>query len=481
MSTQHPDNVTVPHFAEKPIMDGDDEVKEAHYAFTLGIDEQLWDAEGKEVDNFVVKKLLTRYEDYFHNHILGKDKFLTLRVPNPDIEKHEGKILLEALHSIPRNFDIATAFYAHDIPPVFEVVMPMCDSEKQIIRVHEYYKRFIIKNQEKKIYNNDITLAHWLGPMNPKDIRVTPLFETKEAILHADASVQKYLRYEKIKNQQRVWFARSDPALQYGSLAAVLLIKIGLTKLHSLQEKTSIDILPILGCGSAPFRGNCTPHNASNLLAGYPSMHTFTVQSAFKYDFPMPEVRNAVKTFNTARRKEPLPIDIPAALKIINNAEREYQKALPIIAGKVNLLTSHIPERRKRKLHIGLFGYARQHQSTPLPRAIKFCASLYSLGLPPELLGLSAVSEKDLEKIRDWYKNIDTDMADALQYLNKDNLHLFPELKQKILHGTSLFEYETNQEHKEATTKIVEALRQKNITALQGHIVEAGKIRKFLG
>ena len=77
MSTQHPDNVNTPFFAEKPIIAGDDEIKEAFYAFShLGIDEQLWDAEGKEVDTFVVKKLLTRYEDYFRSHTLGKDKFL---------------------------------------------------------------------------------------------------------------------------------------------------------------------------------------------------------------------------------------------------------------------------------------------------------------------------------------------------------------------------------------------------------------------
>ena len=106
---------------------------------------------------------------------------------------------------------------------------------------------------------------------------------------------------------------------------------------------------------------------------------------------------------------------------------------------------------------------------------------LYSFGLPPELLGLSAVSEQELDRVRSWYKNIDTDMADALQYLNKDNLYLFPELKQKILHVASLFTYDINEQHKEETTKIVEALREKNITALHSHIVEAGRIRKFLG
>ena len=56
MSTQHPDNTFIPFFAREPILSGEDEVVEAFYAFdVLGIEEQMWDFEGKEVDDFVVK------------------------------------------------------------------------------------------------------------------------------------------------------------------------------------------------------------------------------------------------------------------------------------------------------------------------------------------------------------------------------------------------------------------------------------------
>ena len=108
MSTQHPDNVKQPFFVENSIVKGDDEIKEAFYAFShLKIQEQLWDAEGKEVDNFVVEKLLSRYSDYFKKHKLGQDRFITVRGPNPRVEKNMGKMLLEILEGIPRNFDIA--------------------------------------------------------------------------------------------------------------------------------------------------------------------------------------------------------------------------------------------------------------------------------------------------------------------------------------------------------------------------------------
>ncbi|NLL10388.1 MAG: phosphoenolpyruvate carboxylase, partial [Methanomicrobiales archaeon] len=98
MSTQHPDNVHTPFFTENIELTGEDEVKEAYYVYShLGCTEQMWDCEGKEVDNYVVKKLLSRYGNYFQDHRLGRDLFLTLRVPNPDIERTEAKILLETL------------------------------------------------------------------------------------------------------------------------------------------------------------------------------------------------------------------------------------------------------------------------------------------------------------------------------------------------------------------------------------------------
>jgi phosphoenolpyruvate carboxylase len=111
MSTQHPDNVHIPFFAEHFELSGEDEVEEAYYVYShLKCTEQMWDCEGKEVDNFVVKKLLSKYSQFFSDNILGKDVFLTLRVPNPDIEKAEAKILLETLESIPRSYDLANFF-----------------------------------------------------------------------------------------------------------------------------------------------------------------------------------------------------------------------------------------------------------------------------------------------------------------------------------------------------------------------------------
>jgi len=150
MSTQHPDNVNSPFFAENTQLSGEDEVQEAYYAFShLGCDEQMWDCEGKEVDNYVVKKLLTKHGPFFKEKRLGKEVFITLRVPNPSVEKTETKILLETLESIPRSFDAARLFYGKDIVPIFEVILPMTISSISIDRVYRYYRDFVVGKQHK--------------------------------------------------------------------------------------------------------------------------------------------------------------------------------------------------------------------------------------------------------------------------------------------------------------------------------------------
>jgi len=151
MSTQHPDNVTIPFFANNAVLRGDDEIKEAYFAFSnLGVEEIMWDAEGKETDGFVIRKLITEYDSFFQANVMGRDVFITVRVPNPDYEKAEAKILLETLESIPRSYDTAQMFYKDgDVSPIFEVIVPMAD-EKIINKIYHYYKNVVIGKESQK-------------------------------------------------------------------------------------------------------------------------------------------------------------------------------------------------------------------------------------------------------------------------------------------------------------------------------------------
>ena len=108
MSTQHPDNVAMPFFAQSAPLTAEDEVREAYYAFShLGCDEQMWDFEGKEVDGHVVEKLLSTYESFFAEHPIGESVHLTPRIPTPALEPTQAKVVLEVLQSLPRHADIA--------------------------------------------------------------------------------------------------------------------------------------------------------------------------------------------------------------------------------------------------------------------------------------------------------------------------------------------------------------------------------------
>jgi phosphoenolpyruvate carboxylase len=478
MSTQHPDNVNPPFFAEDPQLSGEDEIQEAYYTFShLACDEQMWDCEGKEVDDYVVKKLLTRYEGFFRNNRLGEDIFITLRVPNPTVEHAESKILLETLESIPRSFDAAKLFYGDDIAPIFEVILPMTASPKCIDRIYRYYADFVVGKQHEPFKEGDISIRDWIGEFQPETINVIPLFEEMEHMLNAHEITRTYLQDKKL-DYQRVFLARSDPSMNYGLVSAVLLNKIALKRLHKMSAETGVEIYPIMGVGSAPFRGNLRPDTVDKVANEHPSAHTFTIQSAFKYDNPHDEVVAAIKKLRQREKGVPRELDEARCLDIIGRFSAEYQKQVEVLAPVINELSKYVPNRRKRKLHIGLFGYPRSMKGITLPRVITFTAALYSIGLPPEILGLNALTKDDIEFIKSVYLNCTDDLRDALQYLNPDTPYLTKELAGVI--EAFPIDFKVNKQHKEITDNILKSLKGDKVW-LEEMVLRAANIRKFLG
>ncbi|MFA5332831.1 MAG: phosphoenolpyruvate carboxylase [Methanoregula sp.] len=478
MSTQHPDNVHIPFFAGGSTLSGEDEVREAYYIYShLGCREQMWDCEGKEVDNFVVKKLLSNYPTFFSEKKLGRDIFLTLRVPNPQVEQAEAKILLETLESIPRSFDIANVFSKNEIAPIFEVILPMTTGHVPIDNIYQYYSDFVVGKQYKRLGGRDTTIAEWIGTFSPKRINVIPLFEDKGSMLNAHTSIHRYL-LEKELPYQRVFLARSDPAMNYGLVSAVLLNKIALRRLALLQERITTPLFPIIGVGSAPFRGNLRPDTVDRATTEYPSVHTFTIQSAFKYDYPLDDVRSAVRALEDRTASPPPVFDENRCQDIIAKYTEGYIRELAPVSEIINRISAYVPSRRKRKLHIGLFGYSRSTGGIKLPRAITFTAALYSLGLPPEILGLSALDADDLTFVRDVYVNFDQDLADAVRYLNPDSPYLSPSMASAVerISGCA-----PDDEHKEITDCILETIREGRDKDLPENILRAAQVRRFLG
>ncbi|MCX8197804.1 MAG: phosphoenolpyruvate carboxylase [Candidatus Micrarchaeota archaeon] len=479
MSTQHPDNVNSPFFSDSEILAGETEIKEAYYVFShLGIAEQMWDCEGKEVDNHVVEKLLSRYPKFFAENKLGLDCYLTLRVPNPAVEKAQGKILLEALESIPRNYDIAS-LSGDSIPPIWEVILPMCTSADQLQMIHDYYTKIVVGKKDMKV--GRVAVREWVGDFLPEKIQLIPLVEDRPSLSGADEIVGQYIQSVK-PEYQRVFLARSDPALNYGSLAAVLLNKLCLQKLHALQERSSVEILPIIGVGSAPFRGNLKPTNVQNCLKEYPSVQTFTLQSSFKYDYPESVVREGTAQISEAKRRRPLQVDEAEVNRIIDKTIAQYQKEVFLLSPLISVLSKHNPSRRARKLHIGLFGYARSMNGISLPRAIPFCSALYSIGLPPELLGLSALSENELDCVRNMYLAFDEDITDSTKYVCESNLDRLPGgLGERILRLLENFDCKPDPDYSEAAKEAMDIALSDNRSNLGDAIMKTAWRRNFLG
>ncbi len=438
MSTQHPDNVNVPEWCKAPVIDGNKEVFEAYYAYdTLGCQEVMWDSEGKDVDTRVLRKLMDKHWKFFEHHPVGKDEFLTYRIPNPKIEAIEKKVVTETLQNIPMAYDAATSFYKKDFAPIFEVILPFTTDGKEPVWLYNYYKNAIVHDEEALI--DEATKAKdWVGETNPKSINVIPLVENFESIYNIDNIVKPYIQAVKPKHM-RVFIARSDPALNYGLIDAVLLSKIGLFKLKRLEKESGVAIHPILGVGSKPFRGHLSPDNVECFLKEYKGLSTVTIQSAARYDYPLEKVQELVKTLNKALPNgEPDPItpeEDKLLASVLEKCKKQYECVVEVLAPLVNCVSPYVPQRRARKLHIGLFGYSRNVAGVSLPRAITFAAALYSIGIPPEFIGAKALedlTEPEYKALTKHYVNLKQDYCGVGGYVSWENINMLMEMHPRV-------------------------------------------------
>jgi phosphoenolpyruvate carboxylase len=438
MSTQHPDNANIPEWSTEEIINGNTEVYEAYFAYSaLGCQEVMWDSEGKDTDTRVVRKLLQKHWYYFSAHTIGEDIYLTYRIPNPKIEGPERKFFVETLQNIPVAHDVASLVYRREVAPIFEVILPFTTDAQELIMLLNYYKKAIIGHEDVTLYES-ITTKDWIGSFNPKTIKVIPLVEDFDSILNVDKIIRPYLQAVKPKHQ-RVFIARSDPALNYGSLCAVLLSKIALSKLKQLEKEQNTLIYPILGVGSKPFRGHLSPENIDNFLEEYKGLSTVTVQSAFRYDYPTAQVKEGIESLNqrlpNGDPETIAPDEEKVLLSMLAKCRQQYETQIELLAPFINSVAAFVPPRRARKLHIGLFGYSRCVVGVCLPRAISFAAALYSIGLPPEFIGLRALNQlndKEWQMLKKHYLKMENDLKVVGEYVSWENINMLIEMRSQL-------------------------------------------------
>lgn len=499
MVTQHPDNACPPYWEK----DGDgfistqEEVLECFSAFKdLEADEYMWDWEGKYADEAVIDKLFTHYHSYFSSHELGKDKYLTFRIPN--IWQEKGYSLARAFMAILTAYDFALDLHFH-CPPIFEVILPMCDSASKLIHIQNSFTQ--MAHFKHKIFKNRKNRFDY--------IQIIPLIEGVNYLNKSKKILKEYVylhqkEYHKKPKYLRPFIARSDPALNAGLVPAVISAKIALSEYYQFSLESKIPVYPIIGVGSLPFRGGLSPHNLQNFVKEYRGICTVTIQSAFRYDYPIKEVKRALGQIKQLIPKtEPQFFDKRSNRQITEIShifERHYQRTIESLSSFINRIAFFVPKRRERRLHIGLFGYSRKVGKKRLPRAIDFVASFYSLGIPPEFIGtgraLAELNKDQIKCLEKYYLLLKEDLKMAGRYLNKENLQFlvaesrFWESIQKDIEKIEDFLGEklgpkNNSDfiHRNDTSNFYFYWhqKQKDLKQLQSEILKAATVRRSLG
>jgi phosphoenolpyruvate carboxylase len=502
MATQHPDNATVPWWHKEAFITTQDEITELLTLFSeLPIDEYMWDWEGKYVDEAVGEKLFSRAGEFFAKHPLGEELHLTYRIPS--WEEGKSHRMARAFMNILSLADLARELHL-PTPPVAEVFHPLTTSAAEPLAVHKAfretaeYHRAVFHGSKKE----EETFL--------KLLRVTPLVEDVDSLFSIEKIVEPYWKQlvrEKAfdpERGQRIFLARSDPALNSGLVPAVLAARSALSAVHDVGQKMGFPVYPILGTGSLPFRGSVNPRYTHTFLDQYAGTATYCIQSAFRYDYPLPDVKRALANLRRDVPNRHAP-KISAAerqglRKLASMFEHTWKPTIEAIAPIINRVAQYVPARRERLLHIGLFGYSRGIGKVKLPRAIVFTGSLYSLGVPPELIAtgrglLAARKAKMLPLLERHYPALSEDLRHAGKFLNRENLELlgrelpmFKEIEKGIDAIEEVlgerFDSEKPQHviHRNLTSNIFHRLRAApDVDAITRDIVEAAVIRKSLG
>lgn len=426
MATQHPDNALAPYWDEagRQFISVHQEIHEAVRCFKdLGVSEYMWDWEGKHADAAVIDRLFSDYFEYFSKNQLGRDKFLTFRIPN--IWEEKGYNLLQAMTVILSSEDLARDLKFHG-RPLFEVILPMTERANQLIHMQKQFER--ISRFKSKEFTPDL-------PDDESYLEIIPLVESVESQLAVGDLLHEYVKLHKAHFDRkpkyiRPFLACSDSALSSGFLAGLLGNKLALARLYEFAESSGIPVYPIAGPGGLRFRGGLSPHTIDRFIQELPGVRTVSVQSSFRYDYPKAVVKAGIKELERKLPKaKPLAFtksQQKQLIAIIELSAKFYKQTLHELTPDMQAIFKAVPKRRDRRQHIGLLGYGRSVGGQTLPRAITFTSGFYSLGIPPEFIGLGrtlqALKPAELKLLRETYPNFAKDMAAAGKYLNTDNL-----------------------------------------------------------
>ncbi|MHC4779715.1 MAG: phosphoenolpyruvate carboxylase [Planctomycetota bacterium] len=497
MGTQHPDNASKAPFSESSKVDVGLEGREICYVLSqLGLDEVMLDYEGKKGECTPLIDFLEIDPEFFKKNLLGHKVHVTPRIPNPDISRDDPNFY-QSLGPFVNSLLILKKL---GVPgqAFNEFIVPDATDGRRIAVLEGYLLKLLSLHKGMYAEFGDGT------PFPCTDdffVQGIPLIETVENLTKPERIWSQLVEGRREitgveTHVQRSLIARSDPALKAGMVPGIMAASVALSRGVAFEKKTGIRMPQIIGCGSAPFRGGLTPSSIVPFLRTYPGIATVTLQSAFRYDNPPEKVKGAAEELRRlvaagwlGREERVVQLtadEIEEIRSIFHRFRQDYEKSVEELGDLLLDMAEQVPRNRDRFKISGLFGYGRTVAGRPAPRAIAFSASLYSLGIPPGILGLRAMAGLSGPERALVYKTnpmIDHWIREETRWLNRESLSKIDglnairedaEVARNLAPDSS-----PDPDHLETTSRIL-ALKASG-KELTPAIVEAAMRRGFLG
>ncbi|NQU79257.1 phosphoenolpyruvate carboxylase [Candidatus Woesearchaeota archaeon] len=398
-ATQLPDNVSRPFWSFKEAEDFFD----CYVAFKeFQCQEYLWDWRDRKLDEVLVQKLVRAYTDFFRNKQIGSKCFITYDVA--------GRRSVESLGRLHMSVMGASSFakgHRLNNPPLFEVIHS-ASSSSGLVRL-------------AKLYNESVSIASDKldRDCEPKTLSIMPMHNfSKESNWYS--SLNSYVlefqsTFRRSLDYIRPVIPRASIADKLGFVGSVLATKRALANYSSFSKITGVRSYPLLQVGPLMFRGGLAPNSLRQFVSCYPGARTLTLTCAFRYDNSIRTVRQAVSLLNQV-----LPKNAP-----IFYSKEELRKSA-LIEG---IFSRHYKSAVRQLPVFDDILKSASRAAKNIPGNMKLSFPLYSLGIPPEMLGTgSAILEcireghvKDLEML---YPEIKQDLISSGALLNRENLSL---------------------------------------------------------
>ncbi len=385
MATQHPDSAS-------RYIDANGEVDEAVRDLLpfemggFGCDEKMIDYEGKLTPYHQMRWISEQLSRL--GLVAGEDYVLTPRVPNPRLEQID-RHLFTIIASLITNAYVESS--------VKYVIVPMIESSDELMRL---YRRIVILSK---------MIQEELNVVMRQDIQVIPLIEDFSVMINVDNVLRRFvvsIKRELEVDRFRVMMGKSDTAMIYGHVTSIIGIKIALSRLWRLGEEADVKIYPIIGVGKLPFRGNLSQETVREFADTYRWFYTVTIQSGIRFDVGPHAVSKIITELLDNVGRKPRVYDSDEERLLVDLCRimtREYLKFIIRIFDKILMLNNFIPKRRDR-LEVAVYSRTLtggamftqdpelinmiEDRNPVLPRAINFVAAMYTMGIPPVIVGL---------------------------------------------------------------------------------------------